>query len=534
MVEVVGLARVRAVINDSLYGVIPVNEIEYSIIQTPVYNRLHEIRQLGSAHLVYPGAKHSRFEHSIGVMHLATRMLDNILSGMSPNELNELFTPTAYQKIMGLYERGYFKELGFHSHIDLLKAYLIQSIRLAGLLHDIGHYPYSHVIEEAFGSRGLHEKHTIDIILSWREFRNILKELKIPINRDSYTGLTSEHIASILVKESLRESVLNKNPYYYPLLTNKGYSLLHKIVSGFFDADRLDYLRRDALYTGIVYGLIDVDRIIENMYVTESNEDYTIYYDIKALPALEDMLDSRIKMYKLIYYHHKNVVLAEITRRMIKGALELESSGLRLVDEYSLKELFINKYVDIILKKPWILTDHVLYRIASSILDKVSPDNRTYYYARAFIDRRLLPFTLFKREEDLYNYITSIVGERIEFSEYKLIVKKIIDKIEYIDEREFVIDKYTIRFITSKIVYHGVSKPGVLIKVSGVLRNIDELSNYIKWIEKQYGDYMYVYIYAYTPDISSMKSYKTNTRLRRRFLSKALEVLLTIIKEDIL
>ena len=120
-----------------------------------------------------------------------------------------------------------------------------------------------------------------------------------------------------------RKQLLLGSKSYIPLLNSHGHDLLHKIVSGVFDADRPDYLRRDALQAGVVYGIVDIDRFIDNIHVVRNKDSFLLYYDLKALPALEDMLSSRIKMCKLVYYHHMNVLLAKITRRMIYEAISL-------------------------------------------------------------------------------------------------------------------------------------------------------------------------------------------------------------------
>ncbi len=508
--EYVGLAPVRAIVNDNLYGSIPVNEIEYRIIQTPVFNRLHYIKQLGTAYLVYPGAKHSRFEHSLGVMHLATKILNNLLDSLDATEFHELFTPVAFQKISSVYNSSRDYRNRFSNYIEFLRAFLVQSIRLAGLLHDIGHYPHSHVVEEALGYRGLHEKHSIEIILRWRELEHILRETTIYLDRSSYTGITREHIVAILMNTGQREEFIENNSNYVPMLTLWGYDLLHKIISGVFDADRLDYLRRDALHTGMVYGYIDIDRIIQNMHIVRSDRSCIICYDVKALPALEDMIDARIKMYKLVYFHHKSVILAEIVKRMLTKAIEYEEKGVKILPNESTKSILLDKYVEIVINDPYRVTDEILIHIAKSILDNEFIDYNTKYYAKAFIDRRLLPFTVFKREEELMDFIKKINGGNVsqELSSYRKYMNVIIKKLKELEDKDYDYKGNTLKIMVVPVKYYGVHSPRIFIKTPIGISSIEEVSSFIRWVKKRYEDYSYAYVYAYLVDEKTMINMK--------------------------
>src|SRR3989344_4684564 len=229
-------------IYDAVHGFIPFDEFEKELIDSLPFQRLHYIRQLGIAYLVYPGATHTRFEHSLGVMHLASLIFEKICKSVRPDVFH--FVPRK----------------GSSNYL-----YWRRVLRMAALCHDLGHLPFSHVAEKALlGPKG-HEAWTLQIIDSpylqpvWdklKEFPAYLEEL------------TERNIVEDIKKIAIGEEK-------WKGLTGKGFTPWERIVSevitgDFFGADRIDYLIRDAKSTGVTYGLFDYQQLIETLRVLPS------------------------------------------------------------------------------------------------------------------------------------------------------------------------------------------------------------------------------------------------------------------------
>ena len=243
------------VFRDPIYGYIHVDyEIITEIINTKVFQRLRRIRQLSGVQMVYHGAEHSRFSHSLGVYHNANRFL--LISELK-NTLNER------EKLLFL---------------------------CAALLHDIGHGPYSHAFEDVFDLD--HEKIGARLIVENEKLRKILNKVDDNFALD---------IASIILKE-------NKFP------------LLQQLISSQLDVDRLDYLLRDAYFTGTSYGNIDIDRLIRVLTIKDNN----VLFRESGIHAIENYLISRYHMYWQVYYHRVSriyEVILEKTYLRIKDLL---------------------------------------------------------------------------------------------------------------------------------------------------------------------------------------------------------------------
>jgi hypothetical protein len=225
-------------IKDPVHGYVYITEEEKEIIDSYPVQRLRRLRQLAGAEYVYPGANHTRFEHSIGVMHLAGKVMEN------PN---------------------------ISQHISEEEA---EMVRVAALLHDVGHGPFSHVFEYLLDKElgKTHEDMTYWIITN-SELRDIIKKF----------GYNPEEIGKLAVGR------LHK--------TQKAF--LDQVISSAVDVDKLDFVIRDTHHTGAEYGYVDIFRLIHALDVLGEN----LAVDLGALSALESFIIARIESFKSIYFH---------------------------------------------------------------------------------------------------------------------------------------------------------------------------------------------------------------------------------------
>lgn len=248
------------VFKDPVHNYIHVQDsLIWRLINTREFQRLRRIRQLGTSYLTFHGAEHSRFSHSLGVYEITRRIISQFERGNYGGWLPE-------EKLLTL---------------------------CAALLHDLGHGPFSHSIEEAFEMH--HEDWTCRIILEDTEINRILCEVSPEF---------PEKVASVI-----------KKTYEHDIVVN--------LVSGPLDADRMDYLLRDAYYTGVNYGTIDVDRILR---VLRPHEGRVVVKE-SGMHAVEDYLMSRYQMYWQVYFHPVTRSSEIILRQIFRRAKELFQEG---------------------------------------------------------------------------------------------------------------------------------------------------------------------------------------------------------------
>lgn len=266
-------------ITDPVHKYIRFSQVERDVIDNFTFQRLRRIRQLAGAHLVYPSAQHTRFEHSLGAMHIAGLAGETLLC------------------------KGYI------DHTEV-----VQDLRLAALLHDIGHGPFSHLFEE---------------VLEYR------------------CGTTHEQMGKNIILQSEIADILNMHghsPEYICLLSfgQPKINFLNEIISGGLSADIMDYLPRDGLFAGVEYAKVDYHRIVSSLEVSKNR----LAINKSALNSLESMLISRYEMFKAVYFH-KTVRSAEVMllTSMIEAdeALGLTDTSLEnylsLTDEATLERL---------------------------------------------------------------------------------------------------------------------------------------------------------------------------------------------------
>ena len=230
-----------------MHGYIGVTQHELDVIDTPIFQRLHNIRQLGMAYTVFPGATHTRFAHSLGVM----QTIDKFVTAR-----------------------------GLRDHISANER---KDLRMAALLHDVGHYPLSHVIEVVMtdhgkSEEGRHEERSAEVIT-----KHLSQEL-------SQNGFDSKELSRKILGKSEK-------------------TLHNQLLASELDADRMDYLLRDAQNTGVKYGTVDIDRLVHSLRL---DRDERLAVHVKGMHAAEDYMLARYHMYSSVYSHKVVMGFAEL------------------------------------------------------------------------------------------------------------------------------------------------------------------------------------------------------------------------------
>jgi HD superfamily phosphohydrolase len=239
-------------IYDSVHGFIRFNDLEKKLIDSLAFQRLHYLHQLGIAYLVYPGATHTRFEHSLGVMELVSRIFDRVADKHA------------------IPDRDYWRQV----------------LRLSALCHDLGHLPFSHVAEKALLGKGGHEKWTLEIIES-------------PLLKPLWQEVRLEDVLKMSVGEKKLKELKPSTPSF-----SSWEKVLAQTISGdFFGADRIDYLLRDAQCTGVAYGLIDYHQLIEMLCILPVNDQLELGIEENGIESCEALLLARHFMHKRVYQY---------------------------------------------------------------------------------------------------------------------------------------------------------------------------------------------------------------------------------------
>jgi HD superfamily phosphohydrolase len=295
-------------IRDPIHGVIEVSADERRLIDSPQFQRLRNVKQLGFADLAFPGATHTRYSHGLGAMAVATRVFD-ALSPRLELELDD-------------------------------RARLRQTLRLSVLFHDLGHAPLSHATEAIMplaktlslpdwiqgekradpARQADHEDYTLKLLLDSGLTSDIERTM-------GPQGISADHIAALVAGRA--------PPGPKPFQSNGRDMLpiLRQVVSGELDADRMDYLQRDSFFTGVNYGKFDADWLIENL--TPVQRDNSVHLGLlpRAVFAFEDFLLSRYHMFMSVYFHSTSVGYEQLLHRYCEtsgGEYSLPSD----IDEY--------------------------------------------------------------------------------------------------------------------------------------------------------------------------------------------------------
>ena len=261
------------ILRDPLWNNIRVDELTLRLVDTEIFQRLRYVRQLGLAYLVYPGATHTRFEHALGTYHLAR----GTLATMSERE--GLGGADAEEQAI---------------------------VRAAALLHDVGHYPFSHALEE----------------IGQLNHEAVARPL-----------ITSGSLADTLASEISRDAPRR----VFNLVCGKSDSSLQGLISGSLDLDKIEYLKRDAFMCGVPYGEIDVDRLTNSLLVLDDPQTKKPSIGVleKGLSALESLLFAKYQMYRNVYWHHAVRSATAMYKRMVEDALHIGALDPELLPSYT-------------------------------------------------------------------------------------------------------------------------------------------------------------------------------------------------------
>jgi HD superfamily phosphohydrolase len=445
-------------LRDPIYGLIEYDKKEEKLINTPLFQRLRGVKQLALANLVYPGAHHTRFEHCIGTMHLAGRI--------------------AKAKKLNLNEEK------------------INILRLAGLLHDIGHGPFSHVSEQIMENR------TDKEILDKYEAQNAHELMSILLIQKN------KEIAEILSQEEIEEIVL---------LLQKRRNIEKDIVSGPLDADKLDYLLRDSYFAGVQYGVFDLDKIIESLTpIKIGTKETQLGISEEGIYAAEQMLLAKYHMNTQVYRHR----IRRITDAMLIRGVEF---AIEEIEE--IKNLYTCQDTDDFLE------EYVKYD-DKSLVDKIlaNCNGTSLEYFERLKKRKLLKEVL-SVEINEVNFPDSILLQNIRtMSEGQMIA--IRDKAaelfatseHKIDSNLVIVDKQTTHNPTFKLPQVRIDTGTIMVVMrDGRTKTFPEISA--------------IFSTAVVPEKDTLYVYLPLDRIERKDRKNAIEgnkkALLEIVKEEV-
>ncbi len=275
-------------VRDPIHGAIELSPAELAIVDDPWLQRLRFVRQTGFSQMAFPGATHSRYMHSVGVMHLAGQAFDAAYRHWSFDR------PDARQRLR-------------------------DCLRVAALCHDLGHAPFSHCMEWGMppvdelgltwlrapleGRLATHEDYTI-AILEHAALRQTIERA---------CPFTARHVASLIRPE------ISVGDDFFVDGGLDHRRLLSQIVSSELDVDRLDYLPRDAFFTGAQYGRVDIHWLMSNLTTWVANGQVNLALEGRAVYAFDHFLLARHHMFLMVYFHHKSVVYEELLRRYLQS-----------------------------------------------------------------------------------------------------------------------------------------------------------------------------------------------------------------------
>jgi HD superfamily phosphohydrolase len=325
------------IVVDAIHGAIKLTELERGVIDTASFQRLRNLKQLGLGHVTYPNATHSRFAHSLGVFAIMKRLLSSAADTLSLDEEEN------------------------------------EDLRLAALLHDVGHYPYSHLTErldevqltEDRIREGRQDKGTIDLkAASPYPDHEEVGRLVVTQREDMIEAIGGQERAARIADLFTRGRAADPQR--------------SKLIHSTLDMDRLDYLIRDARAAGVPYGEVDLSYVLNNLRISPTG---MVGIDFKALPAAEHFLLARYYMHRTVYYHKTTFGMEEALRQLLRRCrdhtpyeLPRDGKAIRgLVDDRLQWLEFTDHLADSVARKALGSDDAIIKRLAEAIVYRKPP-----------------------------------------------------------------------------------------------------------------------------------------------------------------
>ena len=387
------MKQIDKVFRDPIHGYIHVNDPKiYNLIETKEMQRLKRIYQLGGSFQVFPTAEHSRFSHSIGAFQIVTRIIEEV-NGVKQS-LNQLDQTV---------------------------------LKIAVLLHDLGHGPFSHAFEMIHNIK--HEEYTKAIISGDTEVNKVL----------------------ISINPKLPEML---NQVYDGKYKNQ---IVNQLVSSQIDADRMDYLVRDAYFCGTPYGSFDIGRILRVMAV----KDNRLVFKASGIPAIEDYLVGRYHMYQQVYLHPRSLGFELILVGMINRFIDLRKANYKFNNNYKYFECLItDKKINI--SDYHHLDDNLLYFYAKQLSEE--SDQIIKDLSNRFINRRLLKYQI-------------VTSEKTASALAKKLSKHALTDRYYVFKEHLIADmykKYGVNNNQEILILDSNAKITTLVKASNLVAALDK------------------------------------------------------------
>lgn len=411
---------------DPIHGTIRVTDIEKKVIGHSLFQRLRGVKQNSFLYKVFPSAMHSRFEHSLGVMHVAYKMFSNLIIN-------------SYR-----YKSKYDDNIIFE-YIDDIESEKIQELRLAALLHDVGHGPMSH----QFDSFLLNKEQLISVL--GHEFNDVYELI------DSHGRVEHEHISVIFIRKIFKDLNLDKkiNVDNIIKLIELGYKdegvfvekeggkydiqpLFTSLISSCpIDSDRMDYLLRDSYFSGVKCGIYNVERILMSIVpVTEKGKVYLAYKE-SCLDSISEFIFSRSSLFSQVYYHKTNRAFSSMLTKVCEYVRASNGDDLSQkmydfeneIDEYNLDSL-VEFYLDN-------SDDYFINETVPRLIDNNS-------HAEDIVNDIVMRVPWKKLYETKINYSNKSIKDSIDKKLIKKIKIKFKGEIEtFLKEKDYIIDIVT-------------------------------------------------------------------------------------------